>query len=309
MANNAIDMSSAKSGNLMTASGDRYPEWVYNLGQDSLAAVVVDVSPRLAELWLQSNGLNRTIRPSRVSVMADIMRRDGWFSNGESISFDTNGILVDGQHRLAACVASGLTWWRVVVVLGVDPAARPAVDTGLKRSAGDNLTMRGERYASQTAATLQIWFAYYEGHMIRNESYRSVLNHQEVLDFLEVWPGIRRSVEFAARTISGKRGALMPADAAFVHFAIQEVGGATRSEADTFIESVINGTDLSAGDPILALRNRLLDDRRASTRGYREPIAKRNRLALVLKAWKLSSEGRNRKVLRFDASEPFPDIR
>jgi hypothetical protein len=134
------------------------------------------------------------------------------------------------------------------------------------------------------------------------------MTHQEVIAFLELWPGVRESVGYAGKLIGGRRGALAPAEAAFVHFAIQEDGGANREEADRFIASIIDGTDLSAGDPILALRHRLLDPRETQTRSYRRENNKRDRLALVLKAWILHRNGKRRKVLRFDESEPFPDL-
>ena len=291
------------SGVLMTPLGVRYPEWVYNLALEYIGVNVLDVTPQLAERWLTANLNNRTLRPPRVALMAEIMGKGGWFSNGESISFDSEGILVDGQHRLAAGVASGLSWSDVIVVRGVNPNVRPAVDTGLKRTAGDNLTMRGEQYASQMAATLQIWFSFYEGFLRRNDTFRARMSHQEVIEWLELWPGIRESVLFAGKLGSGHRRALAPAEAAFTHFAIKESGRATREQADEFLRACLEGINLEPGNPVLALRQRLMDERM----GFRNRD-KRGRLALVLKAWVLYRDGKQRKLLKFLNNEPFPDI-
>ena len=156
----------ATGTNRRTNLGGLYPDWVYSPTSNEMRAEVVDITPELASHWLSKNTDNRKLRKYRAADLAEAMKDGKWASNGESISFDTRGVLVDGQHRLQAILNSGIRA-TIAVVLGVDPKARPTVDTGLKRTASDNLTMRGEMYATQLASTIQIWACYYNGSKAR----------------------------------------------------------------------------------------------------------------------------------------------
>ena len=71
--------------------------------------------------------------------------------------------------------------------------------------------------------------------------------------------------------------------------------------ADEFLGSVLSGYDLAEGNPIIALRRRLIDQM-----GPGLKMDKRERLALILKTWLLWSTGQTRKVIKWDTTEPFP---
>ena len=65
---------------------------------------VETITPKLAEKWMEANKNNRPLRRSLVGRYAGAIRRGQWELNGESIKFDEDGVLFDGQHRLAAVV-------------------------------------------------------------------------------------------------------------------------------------------------------------------------------------------------------------
>ena len=76
-----------------------------------------EITPATAKAWLEEhNTKNRTIKKAHVARLAADMKQGRWVGeNGESIKFDVDGRLADGQHRLAACVASGVTITSLVV--------------------------------------------------------------------------------------------------------------------------------------------------------------------------------------------------
>src|SRR5438046_2404287 len=55
-----------------------------------------------AEQWLAANTANRPLSRSTVRGFADAMRSGEWLVTHQGVAFDTDGVLVDGQHRLAA---------------------------------------------------------------------------------------------------------------------------------------------------------------------------------------------------------------
>lgn len=102
---------------------------------------VEEISPAIAEFYLDNfNVQNRNPSNIRVKEYADIMKKGMWYFNGDVIRFDTTGTLIDGQHRLLACVASGVTI-DALVIRGIKPKTKCTIDTGKVRTGGDALAI------------------------------------------------------------------------------------------------------------------------------------------------------------------------
>lgn len=73
-----------------------------------LSAIVMMVSPEMAKRWLERNHPNnRPITYKRAEAFANDIRADAWRLTHQAVAFDGEGLLIDGQHRLTAIVASG----------------------------------------------------------------------------------------------------------------------------------------------------------------------------------------------------------
>jgi hypothetical protein len=112
------------------------------------------VSPLLAAYILDHhNARNRKPAASTVAAYARDMRDGRWMRNGDRIRFDQDGNLIDGQHRLMAIVAAGISI-PMDFVFGLPNSVRVTVDGGRTRSVGDNYnilngTTDGTRRASR----------------------------------------------------------------------------------------------------------------------------------------------------------------
>lgn len=106
--------------------------------ENKLKATVMLVTPAMAKEWLKRNLNNREIRPTGVKRWIDIMQAGEWKLHHQGIAFDTNNVLVDGQHRLEAIAQSGVSV-KMLVTRGVDPASVSAMDQGIKRTPADIL--------------------------------------------------------------------------------------------------------------------------------------------------------------------------
>lgn len=94
---------------------------------------VEKITPRLAEEYLTENRDNyRKISRTTVKRYAEDMKAGLWELNGEAIVFDKNGVLKNGQHRLAAIIMAGITV-ETVVIRGVDDTVN-AYDIGSIRT-------------------------------------------------------------------------------------------------------------------------------------------------------------------------------
>lgn len=80
------------------------------------------ITPELAREYLKSNLNNprgkKTLKRSTANRYANDMKSGKWETNGETIVFDEDGILKNGQHRLAAIILAGVPV-KIFVVRGV----------------------------------------------------------------------------------------------------------------------------------------------------------------------------------------------
>jgi len=118
-----------------------------------LVTRVVEIEPRDAQAILDNAGSNRKLNPKTVERYAAIMKAGAWDLNGETIKVDKDGKLIDGQHRLAACVVAGVPFTTVVVHGLASDEAFLTVDVGVKRSVRSYLEYKGYTYTSLLAAT------------------------------------------------------------------------------------------------------------------------------------------------------------
>lgn len=71
--------------------------------------ISVRMTPGRAAQYLKKNYCNRPIRPTHVAYIRQLIR-DGEFDHShQGIAIDARGHLLDGQHRLTAIVAEGIT--------------------------------------------------------------------------------------------------------------------------------------------------------------------------------------------------------
>lgn len=99
------------------------------------------ITPSVAEAILATrNTRNRDLREWYAKALAVPICHGRYFITSQAIGFDTDGVLIDGQHRLRACVYAKMPIVSFVA-FGLDPKAFEYIDTGIKRNASDLLQM------------------------------------------------------------------------------------------------------------------------------------------------------------------------
>jgi hypothetical protein len=88
-----------------------------------IVLTVETITKPLADKYLKTNPFwNRKPDWGIVDKICRLLRAGHWRVNGESVVFDRNGHLVNGQHRLMAVSKTGISI-QTVVVRGIDPKA------------------------------------------------------------------------------------------------------------------------------------------------------------------------------------------
>jgi len=261
---------------------------------------LVDITPELATEWLRSNTHNRNLRQRVVGSYATDMAAGAWVEDGQSIKFSTDGVLLDGQHRLAAIAKAGVTI-RMLVVRGLPDSTQDTMDTGAKRTMADVLKLRGEaNYVALASALLRV-------HQWQNGARRSIgrgnspdvrPTHRQLLQLLQDQPEIRRSAEIGVRV----RNALpMPSGCtALCHWLFSRI-----DQGDTafFFARLIDGAGLQTDDAVYALRRSAELNAKDKARSTSEPYT----IALIIKAWNAYREGRPVRLLQFKSGGANPE--
>lgn len=110
---------------------------------NNIVTTVETITPETAKKYLELNTVNRNVRPRAVDALArDIVNGDFVLTH-QGIAFDEAGNLVDGQHRLMACVKAGIPI-EVMVSRNVPRVNAAHVDLGNKRITTDVFALTGE---------------------------------------------------------------------------------------------------------------------------------------------------------------------
>src|SRR3569833_3925639 len=114
---------------------------------------VATITPREAKEWLETKNIhnNRPQSEQTIRKYAQEMKAGRWKLNGESIIFGSTRRLLNGQHRLKACILANVPF-QTVIVKGADDATFDTIDDGKSRNLGDVLAIRGETGAYALAA-------------------------------------------------------------------------------------------------------------------------------------------------------------
>lgn len=112
------------------------------------------VTPMQAQAWLNQFSIenNRNLIPRRVQSYLSLMKEGKW-QVAQPIIFDENGLLIDGQHRLAAVVKFGRPV-KFLVATGVSRFALSIIDTGAPRTAANIAKIQGTDIGSRHIACL-----------------------------------------------------------------------------------------------------------------------------------------------------------
>jgi hypothetical protein len=256
------------------------------------------ITPEDAAVYLENNPNNRNIRPAKVKSFARDMKAGVWHVTGEPVMLDRDGALLNGQHRMLACVEAGVpydTW----VYVGLDKSIMPAIDTGSTRSLADMLTWRGEKSSALLGASITFVWRLQTG-TLRNPNERP--STQEIFDWLDVNPDIRRSVQVASTL---RKRLKMPASpVAAVHYLASKLDA---KDAAVFFDRLGSGADLSEGDPIFAMRR--FAERMAAKRDRPDRVVYAALLIKSLNGWRQGREIRNLSWRPGGATpEPFPEL-
>lgn len=234
----------------------------------------VEVTPQLAKQWLGRNAENNRLpKESKIPAYARDMLNGNWQTDtGETLKFDPEGTLIDGQNRLRAVVLAGIP---VVfdVAHGVPRRAMQVVDTGAARSAGDTLRIAGA-HDRMRAASIVRWVILWDEKIFTGRGGKFNPTTSEVAARYLSETGLFDAASSRA-TDCQNRGLGTGSPAGVAHYLFSRID---QEKTHAFFDLYVSGANLPDRAPILALRNRI-------ARVRIDRITRSEQLALFIRTW------------------------
>lgn len=242
------------------------------------------ITPELARELLGQNQENRKLDVAIVGVYRRDMLAGRWLFSADPIQFSAAGRLLNGQHRLNAIASIEDDEFGIefVIVRGLEEDSQKVMDQGRKRQASQHLQMLGVKNSINVAAASRTVINLDRRALFRDNRFLRVSAaevHEWVSNNLELVENHNRNM------LSIRHTPAKPAVAGAAYMVLARLGDVPL--ADEFIGLFGSGAGLSAGDPILAVREQL---RRWKDR--RRRVSEREQLALLFLAWNRWTAGK-----------------
>lgn len=252
---------------------------------------IMTITPAKAKELLDKNPANRRLTQSIVNRYATSMSKEQWKFNGETIKIDVDGKVLDGQHRLAAQVLSGVTL-KFFVISGLPRDVFDTLDIGKPRSSGDALYASGIRVNAPVVAAIANLAIKAETDSLKNNRY---IEPHAVREWVENHPEVQEAATEARKmsVILGFAPVL-----GLVYLLAHKVDA---SAANSFFKSVYTGENIGRGDPAYALREALI--RHKSDRAMHKATV----LSMMLRAWNAYQSEEKLTVLKRPKSTAVPN--
>lgn len=263
---------------------------------------LVTVTPEIAQQMLSRNGGNRRVSLMTVKRYASLMRSGLWrHPTSEALSFDMQGRLQDGQHRLLALIDADITlkFW---VMLNADPDDFHVLNQGKIRGGSDVLGMLGAVNTNALSSVVR-----------QSLTYEHHSGKQWATNLSPATPEVARQYEEhrdeydrAMSYFAAARRAGLPASA---YCAVAYLVSSISESMDLWEEwhrEVTEGAMLSADSAAFVYRKWCISPYGPKVQGS---LAQQMRMVITIKAWNAHAADRSIKLLRWRRSElPMPSV-
>lgn len=284
-------------------------------------AVIETISPAMAAAFLRTMLTNRTLNQSRALEMAIAMDEGRWSLNGETVKFDSAGHMIDGQHRMQACILSGKPFQTWIIRGLADPRAKATIDTGGVRTPAHVFQFANIKNSNLVAGASRLMY-WHDARMLScpqpryrlPEKFKLMMQNSGVSatsvkpaspskdELLAYLKKHEAEIDRAVTMVDGKRAArvLTPSIAVACAALFSRL---SVEDAAMFFEDLGSGAQLRDDDPVFVLREKMLTRSNAQTRFNTMAI-----MFFTFKAWNKRRQHRPSKTLKMALNEEFPKL-
>ena len=256
-------------------------------------ATVLSIDKDMAKLMLERNYMNRAIQRKKVEEYKSDMNKMDWHLNGETIKFDQNGNLIDGQKRLTAFIESNLETIQLMFVTGLDrDVVFTKIDIGQPRTAANAFEFIGVQNSTLVSSMIKNIVAFGKGNYGDRGGTNRIMTREDMINFYRNdHENIQRLASISS-TLYKKSGCLiLPGPmAALVYLFTQK----SEKQAIDFFEKFASGDNLPKHSPILILREKIIRSKNST----RERLTQSELIKLIIISWNKYRANETCKVLK-----------
>lgn len=269
-----------------------------------------EITPSVASDVLEvCNTRNRAIKKPQLAKITGSIKNGFWDHNGETICFSNHGVLIDGQHRLLACVNANKP---IVSTISFGISSERAFEThgqAVQRSAAQVLAMHGFKNSKSLASSIKHMILYnsaagmgWSGDDIqRIKLIHQTIGRDDISD-------VALSIEDDVLSMSSALDSSIPRNlnrsvicAMFIRLA-----RINKELADKFFDRLSSGLFLSVDDPVYLLR-RVMENTRFQAKKFRNSLEGRYTTSCyIVLAWNMCITGERKSCLSHDRRNETP---
>lgn len=248
---------------------------------------------------LQEMVFNRRLDFAWITQLAAKMIAGTFAVDSSTVGVSKQGRVINGFHRLLACVLSGVPFETYDIAYGMESKAIQTIDGEmLARPYAQTQRLQGVPNATTRAGIAANLYRYHTNNYVNAKMTGSLVNAIVAqLDAEEV-------IQEAARAVNSSPKGISPSGLGFLFVMGVQVN---RPLTEEFVNQVKTGLNLTASSPAHHLRQRLTQ-RHFAGKSYPERV----KLAFGIKALNAELSGRDISSLRFrltgDSAEEMPEV-
>lgn len=252
------------------------------------------ITPMRAKLLLDTSPGNRSLSRSTVRQYSRMMSEGKWPVTGDTIKIDEHGHLMDGHHRLAACVDSG-SGFCTLVAYGVQRGVFAVIDNVRPRRGAD-VFIGGKRTRAHAAIASWMW------RLDTRPVSRWRYDRPHNLEIRETFDRHADQIREVSESLGHLPFRCRQRSAISAVFAI----GLSVDEpvAREMIRGFYSGDGLPRQSPITALRNTIM---RRQTAGFNGGAASVTTIELTIRAWNYVAAGTSTSRITYMRNVPNMD--
>ena len=245
----------------------------------NLQTIILSISPEEARHILKFyNQTNRRPSSTVVGKYANDMINGNWKLTSQAISFNTDGKLVNGQHRLLACSKVGMTQ-KFSVAFGESIDSMDVLDGGKNRTNADILDMYGYDNAATISTLVRSIIAYKSSGKCDAKAVYSLcgvnqISKSDILNFLQENSDTMEYVE------KYKKSQIVSASVTcFCHWLLSQND---QEKAESYLDQIFLGYNLEPN----TIQNYIYSKFQRNKNTYKNKMNKTEIIANVIQGWR-----------------------
>lgn len=269
----------------------------------SIKTAIVTITPEIAQQLLDNTDMTiqRKANHGQVKFLTREILKGNWALNGDAIRQDVLGNIIDGQHRLKACVRSK-TNIETLFVKGLPTESIVTIDMGQKsRNNSDVLEMSRRKkfkYSGSISSSAK-FINNFDSKVFSSNSDRKIATYMSGADYLE-WikshEDIFDSVAESMRIRSNGDKLISSPVFCGLKYIFDRLN---KDKSNLFFQQLSDGYGLKSTDTLFTLRKKLINNRFKSTRMTQKTI-----VLLICRCWNAFIKGEKLTYLRIPSDMP-----